>query len=126
MTKRSRRIQSAIPSIPFDYSEIQSLVAGIASNGLLQRFIIWKASEYQTIKQIEDVIISGKNNDLSIRQKELKKRYFDWLVSIESDKFRALESVRLPIDLASNHKDDEESHEEGQQPEVQKMPEIYQ
>ena len=126
MTKRSRRIQSAIPSIPFDYSEIQSLVAGIASNGLLQRFIIWKASEYQTIKQIEDVIISGKNNDLSIRQKELKKRYFDWLVSIESDKFRALESVRLPIDLASNHRDDEESHEEGQQPGVQKMPEIYQ
>ena len=126
MTKRSRRIQSAIPSIPFDYSEIQSLVAGIASNGLLQRFIIWKTSEYQTIKQIEDVIISGKNNDLSIRQKELKNRYFDWLVSIESDKFRALESVRLPIDLASNHRDDEESHEEGQQPGVQKMPEIYQ
>ena len=126
MTKRSRRIQSAIPSIPFDYSEIQSLVAGIASNGLLQRFIIWKASEYQTIKKIEDVIISGKNNDLSIRQKELKKRYFDWLGSIESDKFRALESVRLPIDLASNHRDDEESREEGQQPGVQKMPEMYQ
>ncbi|MGC2386543.1 MAG: hypothetical protein WA460_05645 [Nitrososphaeraceae archaeon] len=126
MTKRSRRIQSAIPSIPFDYSEIQSLVAGIASNGLLQRFIIWKASEYQTIKKIEDVIISGKNNDLSIRQKELKKRYFDWLVSIESDKFRALESVRLPINLTSNHRDDEESREEGQQPGVQKMPEMYQ
>ena len=126
MTKRSRRIQSAIPSIPFDYSEIQSLVAGIASNGLLQRFIIWKASEFQTIKQIEDVIISGKNNDLSMHQKELKKRYFDWLVSIESDKFRALESVRLPINLASNHRDDEESREEGQQPGVQKMPEMYQ
>ena len=126
MTKRSRRIQSAIPSIPFDYSEIQSLVAGIASNGLLQRFIIWKASEYQTIKQIEDVIISGKNNDSSIHQTELRKRYFDWLVSIESDKFRALESVRLPINLASNHRDDEESHEDGQQPEVQKMPEMYQ
>ena len=126
MTKRSRRIQSAIPSIPFDYSEIQSLVAGIASNGLLQRFIIWKASEYQTIKQIEDVIISGKNNDSSIHQTELRKRYFDWLVSIESDKFRALESVRLPITLASNHRDAEENHEEGQQPEVQKMPEIYQ
>ena len=126
MTKRSRRIQSAIPSIPFDYSEIQSLVAGIASNGLLQRFIIWKASEYQTIKKIEDVIISGKNNDLSIRQKELKKRYFDWLVSIESDKFRALESVRLPINLTSNHRDDEESREEGQQPGLQKMPEMYQ
>ena len=125
MTKRSR-IQSAIPSIPFDYSEIQSLVAGIASNGLLQRFIIWKTSEYQTIKKIEDVIISGKNNDLSIRQKELKKRYFDWLVSIESDKFRALESVRLPINLTSNHRDDEESREEGQQPGVQKMPEMYQ
>ena len=126
MTKRSRRIQSAIPSIPFDYFEIQSLVAGIASNGLLQRFIIWKTSEYQTIKQIEDVIISGKNNDSSIHQTELRKRYFDWLVSIESDKFRALESVRFPINLASNHRDDEESHEEGQQPGVQKMPEMYQ
>jgi hypothetical protein len=43
-----------------------------------------------------------------------------------SDKFRASESVRLPINLASNHRDDEESHEEGQQPEVQKMPEMYQ
>ena len=126
MTKRSRRIQSAIPSIPFDYCEIQSLVAGIASNGLLQRFIIWKASEYQTIKQIEDMIISGKNHDSSIHQTELRQRYFDWLVSIESDKFRALESVRLPINLASNHRDDEESREEGQQPGVQKMPEMYQ
>ena len=125
MTKRSRRIQSAIPSIPFDYSEIQSLVAGIASNGLLQRFIIWKASEYQTIKQIEDVIISGTNNDLSIRQKELKKRFFDWLVSIESDKFRVLESIRLPICLTNDHNVDEENHGEVEEPGVQKLPEIY-
>ena len=125
MTKRSRRIQSAIPSIPFDYSEIQSLVAGIASNGLLQRFIIWKTSEYQTIKQIEDVIISGKNNDLSIRQKELKKRFFDWLVSIESDKFRVLESIRLPICLTNDHNVDEENHGEVEEPGVQKLPEIY-
>ena len=125
MTKRSRRIQSAIPSIPFDYSEIQSLVAGIASNGLLQRFIIWKTSEYQTIKQIEDVIISGTNNDLSIRQKELKKRFFDWLVSIESDKFRVLESIRLPICLTNDHNVDEENHGEVEEPGVQKLPEIY-
>jgi hypothetical protein len=125
MTKRSRRIQSAIPSIPFDYCEIQSLVAGIASNGLLQRFIIWKASEYQTIKQIEDVIISGTNNDLSIRQKELKKRFFDWLVSIESDKFRVLESIRLPICLTNDHNVDEENHGEVEEPGVQKLPEIY-
>ena len=125
MTKKSRRIQSAIPSIPFDYSEIQSLVAGIASNGLLQRFIIWKTSEYQTIKQIEDVIISGTNNDLSIRQKELKKRFFDWLVSIESDKFRVLESIRLPICLTNDHNVDEENHGEVEEPGVQKLPEIY-
>ena len=88
--------------------------------------MVWKSTEYLNIKHVEDVIISGKNNDLSIHQKELKKRYFDWLVSIESDKFRALESVRLPINLASNHRDDEESREEGQQPGVQKMHEMYQ
>ena len=126
MTRRSRRIQSAIPSIPFDYSEIQSLVDGIASSDLYQKFMVWKSTEFLNIKHVEDVIISGRNNDLSIHQKELKKRYFDWLVSIESDKFRALESVRLPINLASNHRDDEENHEEEQQPEVQKMPEMYQ
>jgi hypothetical protein len=126
MTRRSRRIKSEIPLIPFEYFEIQSLVNGIASNDLYQKFMVWKSTEYLNIKYVEDVIISGKNNDLSIHQKELKKRYFDWLVSIESDKFRALESVRLPINLASNQRDDEESHEEGQQPEVQKMPEMYQ
>ena len=127
MTRRSRRIKSEIPSIPFEYFEIQSLVNGIASSDLYQRFMVWKSTEYLNIKHVEDVIISGKNNDSSIHQKELRKQYFDWLVSIESDKFRALESVRLPINLANNHRDnDEESHKEGQQPEVQKMPEIYQ
>jgi hypothetical protein len=126
MTRRSRRIKSEIPLIPFEYFEIQSLVNGIASSDLYQKFMVWKSTEYLNIKHVEDVIISGKNNDLSIHQKELKKRYFDWLVSIESDKFRALESVRLPINLASNHRDDEESHEEAQQPGVQKMPEMYQ
>ena len=126
MTRRSRRIKSEIPLIPFEYFEIQSLVNGIASSDLYQKFMVWKSTEYLSIKHVEDVIISGKNNDLSIHQKELKKRYFDWLVSIESDKFRALESVRLPINLASNHRDDEESREEGQQPGVQKMPEMYQ
>ena len=126
MTKRSRRIQSAIPSIPFDYSEIQSLVDGIASSDLYQKFMVWKSTEYLNIKHVEDMIISGKNNDSSIHLKELRKQYFDWLVTTESDKFRVLESVRLPINLASNHRDDEESYDEGQQPEVQKMPEMYQ
>jgi hypothetical protein len=126
MAKRSRRIQSAISSIPFDYSEIQSLVNGIASSDLYQKFMIWKSTEYLNIKHVEDFIISGKNNDLSIHQKELKKRYFDWLVSIESDRFRALESVRLPISLPSNHRNDRESHGEKLEPEGQKMPEIYQ
>jgi hypothetical protein len=85
-----------------------------------------KSTEYLNIKYLEDVLISRKNNDLSIRQKELKKRCFDWPVSVESDKFKMLESVHLPISLASNHKDDEESHERGQEPEVQKLPEICQ
>ena len=125
MTRRSRRIKSEIPLIPFEYSEIQSLVNRIASSDLYQKFMVWKSTEYLSIKHVEDVIISGKNNDLSIHQKELKKRYFDWLVSIESDKFRVLESVPFPINLVSNNKDDE-NHGEGQQPEVQKLPEIYQ
>jgi hypothetical protein len=127
MARRSnRRIKSEIPIIPFEYFEIQSLVNGIASSDLYQKFIVWKSTEYLSIKHVEDVIISGKNNDLSIPQKELKKRYFDWLVSIESDKFRALESVRLPINLANFHKDNvEESDDREQELEVQKMPEIY-
>jgi hypothetical protein len=126
MTRRSRRIKSEIPLIPFEYFEIQSLVNGIASNDLYHKFMVWKSTEYMNIKHVEDAIISGKNNDLSIHQKELKKRYFDWLVSIESDKFRALESVRLPISMANSHREDEESHSEVGEPEVQKLPEIYQ
>lgn len=126
MTKRSR-IQSAIPSIPFDYSEIQSLVDGIASSDLYQKFMVWRSTEYLNIKHVEDMIISGKNNDSSIHLKELRKQYFDWLVSIESDKFRVLESIRLPTNPANDPKDyDEESHEGGQEPQAQKMPEIYQ
>ena len=126
MTRRRRRIQSAIPSIPFDYSEIQSLVNRIASSDLYQKFIVWKSSEYLNIKQVEDMIISGINNDSSVHRKELRKQYFDWLVSIESDKFRVLESVQLPINLVSSHNDAEKSHGEVEEPEVQKLPEIYQ
>ena len=126
MTRRSRRIKSEIPLIPFEYFEIQSLVNGIASSDLYQKFMVWKSTEYLNIKYVEDVIIGGKNNDSSINQKELRKQYFDWLVSIESDKFRALESVRLPIRLGTNHKDNvEESDNREQELEVQKMPEIY-
>ena len=126
MTKRSR-IQSAIPSIPFDYSEIQSLVDGIASSDLYQKFMVWRSTEYLNIKHVEDMIISGKNNDSSIHLKELRKQYFDWLVSIESDKFRVLESIRLPTNPANDPKDyDEESHEGGQEPQAEKMHEIYQ
>ena len=125
MTRRSKRIKSAIPSIPFGYSEIQSLVNGIASSDLYQKFMVWKSTEYLNIKHVEDVIISGKNNDLSIHQKELKKRYFDWLVSVESDKFRVLESIRLPICLTNDHNVDEENHGEVEEPGVQKLPEIY-
>ena len=87
--------------------------------------MVWKSTEYLNIKHVEDVIISGKNNDLSIHQKELKKRYFDWLVSVESDKFRVLESIRLPICLTNDHNVDEENHGEVEEPGVQKLPEIY-
>ena len=112
MTKRSRRIQSAIPSIPFEYFEIQSLVNGIASSDLYQMFMVWKSTEYLNIKQVEDMIISGINNDSSVHRKELRKQYFDWLVSIESDKFRVLESVHLPINLGRGNNDAEKSHGE--------------
>ena len=60
---------------------------------LYQKFMVWKSTEYLNIKYVEDVIISGKNNDSSIHPTELRKQYFDWLVSIESDKFRVLEST---------------------------------
>ena len=72
------------------------------------------------------MIINGKNNDSLIRQKKLRKQYFDWLVSIESDKFRVLEYIRLPICLTNDHKVDEESHDEVEERGVQKLPEIYQ
>ncbi len=127
MTGNSRRIQSAIPSIPFQYYEIQSLVNGIASNDLYQRFMVWKSTEYLNIKQVEDMIISAKNNDSSIHLKELRSQYFDWLVSIESDKFRVLESVRLPMNLANDHRDDNKKNDDGEHElEVEKIPEIYQ
>ena len=68
-----------------------------------QRFIIWKASEYQTIKQIEDAIQNNNNSaKLSKQLRVLREQYFDWLVSIESDKFRALESVGVPVSLAKS------------------------
>ena len=125
MTRRSRRIKSEIPLIPFEYFEIQSLVNGIASSDLYQKFMVWKSTEYLNIKYVEDVIISGKNNDSSIHPTELRKQYFDWLVSIESDKFRVLESIRLPICLTNDHNVDEENHGEVEEPGVQKLPEIY-
>ena len=53
MTRRNRRIQSAIPSIPFEYSEIQSLVDGVASTDLYQKFMVWKSTEYLNIKHVE-------------------------------------------------------------------------
>ena len=127
MTRRSQRKQSAIPSIPFQYYEIQSLVNGIASRELYQRFMVWKSTEYLNIKQVENMIISAKNNDSSIHLKELRSQYFDWLVSIESDKFRVLESVWLPMNLVNGHRDDNEKNADGEHElEVQKTPEIYQ
>jgi|SoiMethySBSTD1v2_1073268.scaffolds.fasta_scaffold2684397_1 hypothetical protein len=125
MTRRSRRIKSEIPLIPFEYFEIQSLVNGIASSDLYQKFMVWKSTEYLNIKHVEDMIISGKNNDSSIHPTELRKQYFDWLVTTESDMFRVLESVQLPISIMNSHKEDEESSEGEQKPEVQKLPEIY-
>ena len=73
------------------------------------------------------MIVSGKKSDSSIHLKRLRKQYFDWLVSIESDKFRVLESVRLPMNLVNGHRDDNEKNADGEHElEVQKMPEIYQ
>ena len=127
MTRRRRRIQSdAIPSIPFEYLEIQTLVNGIASSDLYQRFMVWKSTEYLNIKQVEDMIISAKNNDSSIHLKELRSQYFDWLVSIESDKFRALESIRMPTNLVNSHEDEVERRAEEEEHEDRNFPEIYQ
>jgi hypothetical protein len=126
MTRRSQRKQSEIPSIPFEYSEIQSLVNGIASSDLYQKFIVWKSTEYLNIKQLEDTIISGKKSDSSIHLKKLRKQYFDWLVSIESDKFRVLESIRMPTNLVNTHEGEVERRAEEEEHEDRNFPEIYQ
>ena len=43
-----------------------------------------------------------KKRNLSPRLRALREQYFDWLVSIESDKFRSLESVGVPVSLAKS------------------------
>jgi hypothetical protein len=86
--------------------------------------MVWKSTEYLNIKHVEDMIVSGKKSDSSAHLKRLRKQYFDWLVSIESDKFRVLESVRLPMNTAN--KDDSEKNDDGEHELDQKMPEIYQ
>ena len=93
--------------MPFDYSDVQSLVSRAASGDLSQRFMIWKASECQTIKQIEETVMkinssNGNNSRLSKEQRQLKNEYLDRLVSIESDKFRVLSSIMAPFSLASS------------------------
>lgn len=150
MAKKAAAAARAIPLIPFSYEEVSELTAGIASNELLQRFIIWKAGEYQTIKQIEDAIQNNNSAKLSKQLRVLREQYFDWLVSIESDKFRSLESVGVPVSLARSSSsnsngslvDDDYSAEDGnqevnqgqgqgqeqqqQQQQVEKVAEIYQ
>ena len=107
--KKARQIitDSKIPIMPFDYSEVQSLVSRAASGDLSQRFMIWKASECQTIKQIEETVMkinssNGNNSRLSKEQRQLKNEYLDRLVSIESDKFRVLSSIMARFSLASS------------------------
>lgn len=139
-------VARTIPLIPFSYEEVNELTFGTASNELQQRFIIWKAGEYQTIKQIEDAIQNNNSTKSSKKLREIREQYFDWLVSIESDKFRALESVGVPVGLAksSNNSDrdenlDDYSNEEvsqdrqqeqqlqqQQQQQVERVAEIYQ
>lgn len=133
----------AIPLIPFSYEEVSELTIGTASNELQQRFVIWKASEYQTIKQIEDAIQNNNSAKLSKQLRVLREQYFDWLVSIESDKFRALESVGVQVGLAKSSSGSSESNrdenlddfseetsqedqQEQEQQQVERVAEIYQ
>lgn len=143
-TTKKAAAARAIPLIPFSYEEVSELTIGTASNELQQRFIIWKASEYQTIKQIEGVILNNNSAKLSKQLKALREQYFDWLVSIESDKFRALESVGVQVGLAKSSssesnrdenlddyseetsQEEEDQQEQQQQQQVERVAEIYQ
>ena len=107
---------NAIPKIPFDYFEVQNLADNEKVDGdLWQRFILWKSSEMQIIKEIERVVMSSLNNNdnnsiLSKNQKLLKEEWFDFCVTIEYEKFRALENVRAPISLSKYDDEDEDDN----------------
>lgn len=89
-----------IPKIPFTLEEVYSLTERQASEELQNRLRVWKASkEYAFIKSLHDIIIkdySGHNRKLSKQEGELRNRYINWLaVGLESDKFKALDNIRL-------------------------------
>ena len=110
------KVKRNIPSIPFDGYEVHALTHE-ASNELLNRLSHWKASnDYHIIKSLE---VKFKNNKLPRQEKDL---YLDWLVSIESDKFKALDEVQLIRVSLSN---EAEAENEDLEHEEQRIAEIY-
>ena len=99
--KATTKKKTKIPAIPFTFEEVYALTQyqASASDELWNRFRVWKAGhDYVFIRSLSTLIIkdyAGHNWVLSTQEKELKKTYIDWLVGLESDKFKALDNIKL-------------------------------
>src|SRR5262245_4088619 len=144
--------KKSIAPIPFDYNEIVELTSLGAPLSLQHRLVVWKNSgDFKYIKELENLVLYGNHIDkMSKQEKELKDQYLNWCVSIEKEKFDALDltnpSVRLAdkkspdnnedgtLDLFVHYKGKEEEEEEDAGPdtldesttaESDRIPEIY-
>lgn len=115
--KQSKIKKIKIPVIPFTLEEVYSLYHYQAQDELWNRLRVWKASrDYAFIKSLDELIVkdyAGHNRVLSDQEKELKKAYLNWLcVGLESDKFKALDKIRLKDFRNLNSQSKEEYEEE--------------
>jgi hypothetical protein len=99
---QQKRIKKSIPTVPFTSEEVYLLIERQASEELYNRLRVWKASkEYAFIKSLSNLMVlnnqPGHNRKLSKQERELRNQYFNWLSSssLESDKFKSLDNVRL-------------------------------
>lgn len=77
----------------------------------MNRLRVWKAGkDYQFIKSLDELIIRSPAGKSTKQEKELERAYVNWLVSLESDQFKALDKVR--IDDSRLHLDREQQEEE--------------
>lgn len=101
---RVQQKKSKIPPIPFTLEEVYSLSHYEASDELWNRLKVWKASNnYQFIKSLSNLIIKDyttRTRKLSKQEQDLKQAYIRWLsIGLDSDKFKALDNVKLRNNL---------------------------